>query len=357
MSDIPLLLGPLLIGAYLSAILYGILIVQASRFINHMHGPIFRLHGIVLHLIFMSHGKYEVLIVVYRDRIVMRYFLIFLLLAETANVATDFLAAWEPLVAQNGSPRALEISPTGIHPEPILTSLISTGVQIFMGWRIRMLTSSRLLFGIIIVLAFTSLASGITSTIYLSMLPAYADFSRSDGPIYTWLITATAADVTIAVSMVAHLVRRRGVSPRTNSVINRIIRMMVQTGVLTSVAAIADLVTYAFSPIHLGLFFGKAIHNLFIIKVRFEIGSLNARIELNQMLDQQDDSFSIHLTRLELHPNQSAPISDSHGSTDTTSVPRFAARLDTHSSDQRTKLYSNDSAMTPKPLGDLDSAV
>ncbi|KAF5353031.1 hypothetical protein D9757_011857 [Collybiopsis confluens] len=94
----------------------------------------------------------------------------FLLLAETVSVWTDFAAVWEPLIAVSGSIRELEFSPIGLR-----------------------------------------------------------------------------ADLKFALPLTfLSKMRNKGNSATTDSVIDRIIRTTVQTGALTSVGAIADLLTFAF---------------------------------------------------------------------------------------------------------------
>lgn len=109
----------------------------------------------------------------------------------------------------------------------LIQATISTLVEIYMGWRIRKLTSSNLLFGLIAFLAFSSLGNlsansltlnilrtshysqtvgGVSSTILVSLMPEYSQFINFQGAILTWLISSATADIVIAVSLVVYLV-------------------------------------------------------------------------------------------------------------------------------------------------------
>ncbi|KAF5353030.1 hypothetical protein D9757_011856 [Collybiopsis confluens] len=287
MSAVGKLIGPLLVGAYLNAIMYGVLLVQVS-FLPSTSSKCHtrdRSKGA-----FLFHCLQKVA---------------FLLAVETVSVWADFAVVWEPLVAENGgslslilfsllikhkgSARALEVSPIGLRADPIVTSLISTTVQIYMGWRIRRLTASTLLFGIIVLFAFASQAAAISSTILLSKAPAYVDFDRLNGSIYSWLTSSAVADVIIAVSLVVYLMKSRGNSAATDSVIDRIIRITVQTGALTSVAAITDLLTFAFSRSTIQFIWDFSLGKLYTISL---LSGLNARTKWAQMLDQDDGIVS-----------------------------------------------------------------
>ncbi|KAF5353032.1 hypothetical protein D9757_011854 [Collybiopsis confluens] len=274
MSDTTLLIGPMFIGAYLSAILFGVTLVQA-----HSYFTVYK-----------------------NDRPAIRSLLIFLLLAETVKVGTDFAAIWEPLVTDNGSARALEISPIGIHADPMITSFISTAVQLFRAWQIRTFTASKVLPIILVFFAFASLVGGVSSTIFVSMAPAYSDFGRLNGPIYTWLISSAVADIIIAISMVIQLLKKKeGTSPKTETVIDRIIRMYVQTGALTSIAAIADLLTFAFSGSTIQFIWDFSLGKLYTISL---LSSLNARPELRRLLnpEREGDPTLVHLEQLDIRP-------------------------------------------------------
>jgi len=70
------------------------------------------------------------------------------------------------------------------------------------------------------------------------------------GSAATWLAGSAACDLLIAVSMVFLLssARKRSFSERTERMITRLIRMTVETGVVTATAAILDLAFFLGTP-------------------------------------------------------------------------------------------------------------
>ncbi|KAE9397175.1 hypothetical protein BT96DRAFT_996014 [Gymnopus androsaceus JB14] len=263
MPDLSLLIGPFVVGSYFNAILYGVLLVQANIYYSTSKG----------------------------DRLWMRYLVLFLIIAETVDVIADFELIWQPLITENGTSRALEVSPTALRAEPVVTATISTLVEIYMGWRIRKLTSSNLLFGLIAFLAFSSLVGGVSSTILVSLMPEYSQFINFQGAILTWLISSATADIVIAVSLVVYLVKNKGNFKATDTVIDRIIRVTVQTGALTSIAAISDCLTFVLdSHSTLQFIWDLPLAKLYTISL---LSSLNARAQWQRMLDKDRNTSFI----------------------------------------------------------------
>ncbi|KAJ7040920.1 hypothetical protein C8F04DRAFT_1253430 [Mycena alexandri] len=79
--------------------------------------------------------------------------------------------------------------------------------------------------------------------------PAWADFAHFTGLIIAWMTTTILVDVTITVILVWYLQRahKTGVQG-TDQLVDRIIRLTVQTGLLTSVWALIDLVLFLTLP-------------------------------------------------------------------------------------------------------------
>ncbi|KAI5999183.1 hypothetical protein EDD15DRAFT_2517014 [Pisolithus albus] len=62
--------------------------------------------------------------------------------------------------------------------------------------------------------------------------------------VTTWLVGAALADMITAASLVWHLGRHKHLYPSLSSSLNRILRMTIQTAVLTTSIAILDLACY-----------------------------------------------------------------------------------------------------------------
>ncbi|KAJ3788139.1 hypothetical protein GGU10DRAFT_385259 [Lentinula aff. detonsa] len=149
---------------------------------------------------------------------------------------------------------------------PILSSIIAAIVQIYFGWRIWKLTHSRIIFSVIGVLALLQLGGGIAVGIFLWR--DSSEVARSDGLVSSVgvrLAGSALADTVIAISMtyfvsakihnpeyegshvhrIFQLVRSKSqIVGHMNNVVTRLIRLTIETGTVTAIAAIVDLVFF-----------------------------------------------------------------------------------------------------------------
>ncbi|KAJ8078157.1 hypothetical protein PM082_000363 [Marasmius tenuissimus] len=239
--------GPMVIGVFLSTILYGITLIQIVIYFQRTN----------------------------RDPAYIKYFVLYLLVAETVCAALFFVMIYEPLVLKSGKPEIQITSPFLLRTDGPITALIATPVQLFMAWRIKIISRSVLLSVAISILSLCSLAGGIWLGVSVAQKPNFQDFELFRAAPGTWLVTAAAADVLIAASLVYFLVKRKTTIVSTNHQIDRIIRLTVQTGTITAVAALTVAVVFLSSP-HTTIFF---IWDLCLSKLYSNsvLSSLNAR--------------------------------------------------------------------------------
>ncbi|RDB17460.1 hypothetical protein Hypma_001627 [Hypsizygus marmoreus] len=220
MPSIQLLFGPMLIGAFMNAILYGVMVVQ----------------------MFMYHQTYK------RDPTWMRFFILFLFVLETLNTGFDIAMMYEPLVAKFGTTDATTFFPMFLAADPLLTVIISTPIQIFIAWRIKIISRATWLAVGICILAIISLGGGIWLTVTVVHVRRYTRKPELHWPALMWLLASAIADVTITVSLSMHLRRRKTGFSGTDDAIDRIIRLTIQTGFVTAVFAILDVVCFLALP-------------------------------------------------------------------------------------------------------------
>ncbi|KAJ7478394.1 hypothetical protein FB451DRAFT_1241919 [Mycena latifolia] len=218
--NVNLLFGPMLIGAFLNTLLYGVMIVQASTY----------------------QQRYK------HDRPWFRYLVLYLFIAETVNWVCDVGLIYEPLIFRFGTLEALRVSPLLLRADAALTGMISTPIQFFIAWRVRVVTHSAILPAIICILSVISLGGAVATSTAVSLHPAFADFPTSEPMIIVWLIATTACDVFLTCSLVYSLWVRKTNVISTDSYINKIIRLTVQTGVLTAGAALLDMILFLTLP-------------------------------------------------------------------------------------------------------------
>lgn len=213
MASVKFLYGPMLFGVYLNMILYGILIVQTYDYIRGWK----------------------------KDAVWIRCLVVYLFIAETANTALDMHTMYEPLIMRFGTPEATKFIPTSFASEPIMNVLVSMPIQLFFAWRVKVLTRSYLLATIIIIFAITSFAGGVWTTYKTAMVRLFIHKNLLEPPALVWLLGSCVADIFITTVLVISLAKRRTGIGATDDVISKIIRMTIQTGLLTALFAVADV--------------------------------------------------------------------------------------------------------------------
>ncbi|KAJ7081958.1 hypothetical protein C8R44DRAFT_894930 [Mycena epipterygia] len=222
--NVELLFGPMLIGVLLNTTLYGVLLVQ----------------------MLMYYQRYR------RDRTWFRCLALYLLIAETVNVVFNIGLIYEPLIFRYGTAKALEISPLLLRPEAAVTKNVSGRdiypVQLFVAWRVKMLTESYFFPFLIALSSLISLGGGLSVTIMVTLHSAYADFASFHPFVITWLSSTAACDVILSGALIYSLYTRKSGVSTTDRYVDRIISLTVQTGSITAITALLDLFVFLFSP-------------------------------------------------------------------------------------------------------------
>ncbi|KAJ7354404.1 hypothetical protein DFH08DRAFT_44245 [Mycena albidolilacea] len=217
---VELLFGPLLIGTILSTAVYGIMSVQ----------------------MFQYYQAYK------RDTRWIRYFMLYLFFAETANLLFEIGIIYEPLIIRYGTERAVITSPLFLPGDAISIVAVSTPVQLFTAWRISVITGSIILPLIISVLSVASFGGGLLVTIFAAVRNEFREFQSFSGAVILWLVCSAVCDVLIAVVLTYSLTKRKTGFTAVDGQINRIIRLTVQTGAITAIAALADVILFLAFP-------------------------------------------------------------------------------------------------------------
>jgi len=178
------------------------------------------------------------------DRGWFRYLVLYLVIMETVNWICDIGVIYEPLIIRYATPEALLISPVMLRTDAVLTVLVSTPIQLFIAWRVRVVTNSFFLPSIITILATVSLGGGLATTAVDTLHPQFADFQEFHLEVIIWLVASAACDVFLTASLVYSLWSRKTNIVSTDSYLNKIIRLSVQTGSITSAAALLDMILY-----------------------------------------------------------------------------------------------------------------
>ncbi|KAL0958479.1 hypothetical protein HGRIS_000618 [Hohenbuehelia grisea] len=250
-----LLFGPMLIGAFLNTILYGVLVVQT----------------------FIYYQTYK------KDATWLRYFVLYLFVLETLNTGFDIAMMYEPLVLNYGTPAALTYFPKMIAADPIITVCISTPIQAFIAWRIKIISRTTWIPIVICIFALISSAGGVWTCITVVSVRVFARKPELHWPALTWLLSSAISDVLITLALVWNLYRRKTGFDDTDSAINKIIRLTVQTGMITAIFAIADVVFFMISPrTTLNFIWDLALCKLYSNAL---VSTLNARVGWDRLIN------------------------------------------------------------------------
>ncbi|KAJ6533936.1 hypothetical protein DFH09DRAFT_1284345 [Mycena vulgaris] len=212
--DVHLLYGPLLVGVLFNMILYGVLVAQQLTYLQTSHKDPWWMSILVWGVFFV----------------------------ETANTALDIGMIYEPLILHYGAP-PINL-PTVFITQPICVMLVGFPIQLFFIWRIRTLTGQNVIPFVIFLFSLVALGGGLWTTV---RIPAVAEFRRV--PILhtsatVWLIGSAGTDLCIAFSLAIALKRMKTGFATTDTVVDKIIRMTVQTGMLTALFSILDVVSF-----------------------------------------------------------------------------------------------------------------
>ncbi|KAI6032379.1 hypothetical protein BKA83DRAFT_106430 [Pisolithus microcarpus] len=221
---LPVSQGPFLIGLAINIFLHGLATTQ-------------------VYLYFTGYKKCA-------DKLWLKSLIAILYLADTFNCIVSIYYIYSALVIHFGASLVLPRRYTLIFRTPVcnptsrLQGVVSVAVQLFFAWRAHVLTKNVFIVATIILCSLASLAGSLGCAISLAANPSIFLVPDLRVEVTIWLVGAVLADTIIAASLVWHLGRHRSFYPAVNSTINRILRMTVQTGVLTTIIAIIDLTCY-----------------------------------------------------------------------------------------------------------------
>ncbi|KAJ7754594.1 hypothetical protein B0H16DRAFT_1542905 [Mycena metata] len=217
-DDIIWLAGPRLVGLILNWWLLGALTVQV--YVYHVNFP--------------------------KDKRLLKAIVYVVYLLDWAQTASATYDAFQWFVYGWGSIPAMFGVFSSFLNVPALSSVIGAVVQVFFGWRIFSLSKSWVTFAIIIFLALLQLGGGGAVSYYL--FTDASEVTRSDGlvrAVGVRLGVSAAVDTVIAAAMTYFLVRSRSqVLSGMNTVISRLVALTIETGTITAIAAIVDLIFF-----------------------------------------------------------------------------------------------------------------
>ncbi|KAL0949030.1 hypothetical protein HGRIS_009125 [Hohenbuehelia grisea] len=114
----------------------------------------------------------------------------------------------------------------------------------FMAWRIRIIIKSNWIALSIVFFALVGLAGGCWTGATVIIVKRFSKKPRLHWPALMWLLASAVSDAIITCTLVFSLSRRKTGFNSTDDAINRIIRMTVQTGLITAIFAALDVISF-----------------------------------------------------------------------------------------------------------------
>ncbi|CAE6359496.1 unnamed protein product [Rhizoctonia solani] len=227
MAAMDLLLGPILLGTIVNIWLYGIMVTQTTMY--YVAFP--------------------------RDHRWIKILVGYMFVVDTLNSIFDIGLVWKYTITLFGDKEGILVSSWWFNVEPVMTVMISSATQTFFAWRVAKLTGHAWMGWGIAISAFIQFAAGLGSTIGAFIVRDFARFQELKVAVITWLGLSALTDVVITCILSWYLHTHRTGFSKTDDVITRLVRLTVQTGLITTVWATTDLILYLGWSHNLHLFF------------------------------------------------------------------------------------------------------
>jgi len=226
-SQILLVIGPILLGMGLSAVLYGIMISQLNSYYTKTN----------------------------QDHFFIKFTVYALFCVDTFHSVGVVHLAWSFLCSGWGQLNHLRFVTWGFATMPLILSFVAAWVQLFFAWRIWELgRKERILWTAVVCAIFLMVllqfSTGLATTIRFFLIHGDStQFSQVFVTASIWLAANAACDVVIAVSLIVLTLRTKKQSSASSnqSLRSKTIELVVATGFVTACSAVLEL----------GLFWGR----------------------------------------------------------------------------------------------------
>ncbi|KZT23453.1 hypothetical protein NEOLEDRAFT_1180103 [Neolentinus lepideus HHB14362 ss-1] len=253
--------GPALIGLFFNILLYGIMITQTFLYYNTFK----------------------------KDRLWMKIFVMVLFIADTLNSVFDCVWIYQSLIVNFGNAPYLAAADWIFGTDPAMTGIISTMVQLFFAWRVRVLTARLPLALVIAFMSIVAGLSGLGTSIAVGIIPQFVHFQKFQVIVIMWLLTTCICDIAITAALTWHLRRHKTGFPATDDVVNKIIRLTVQTGMITAIVAVIDLGMFLGTSTGLHLSFNFPLSKLYTNSLMSTLNSRSGWGKYSRTTDHSED--------------------------------------------------------------------
>ncbi|CAA7265496.1 unnamed protein product [Cyclocybe aegerita] len=222
--------------------------------------------GVMMTQVYLYYAQYK------GDKAWIKIFVAGLFLADTVNTIFMFVYLYRCFITFFGDNEALSTADWLFATEPSTTAsgLIACAVQLFFAWRVYVLSKTWIYAGCITALAITGGIASIVTAVEVGRTPSFVDFQNFKATVIVWLASEAICDVMITTVLRKH---KTGFQ-RSDMVVDRIIRITVQTGLITMIVASLDLLFFLIDPSGTHLLFNFPLAKLYSNSL---MSSLNSR--------------------------------------------------------------------------------
>ncbi|KAF9463008.1 hypothetical protein BDZ94DRAFT_645408 [Collybia nuda] len=167
---------------------------------------------------------------------------------DTFHSASVIYMAWVYYITNHANPQAIHNTAWPYPFTVIATSAAAFLTQCFLGYRIFRLTKSKIIYCAIVVLSVVALIMGTVCGIFVWQVTSRATVTHLQPLIAVWQCFEVGVDAVITGILSYVLSRSRTGFHRSDTIINRIIRAAIQTGLLCGIFSILSLIFFLTMP-------------------------------------------------------------------------------------------------------------
>lgn len=324
--------GPLLIGTLFNVLLFGICLMQAHTYSRHCDN----------------------------DAKWIQYMVAWTVCMEATSSAFASFITFDYAVRDFGRPEKVLIRTPEFSAFILTIGICSTTVQSFYAWRVNKLLGKQWLSNIIYVSAVTQMLCVIgvaTGDSIVTSFKAFQQFKPVRVIVIIWMVLAPVTDLFIAGLLVLFLRRSRTGFRKTDSVLNRLTLLTVQTGAVTALGALLGLLLFLTLPDFYHLLFILTLPELYGVCL---MSSLNARSawagdlsgeQTFHWSQQQQTSRGVQITTTTVTHGDAFELAQRNDDEVAMDVRRTTAKLRPESADIK-RSESNTSDAKRRPIGD-----
>ncbi|KAF5345514.1 hypothetical protein D9758_012036 [Tetrapyrgos nigripes] len=209
------------------------------------HGPMYigflfnvLLHGIMITQIYLYYSHFK------KDQPWMKIFVAGLFIADSLNTVFDAVYLYDSLVKHFDDVSYLGRATWVFATDPALTGIIAGLVQLFFAWRVKVLSNNLWLVGLVVVCSLAGTVGGIITSFEVGITPEFVNFLVRHSLARGGVLWRLDHHHNVGLEFRAH---KTGFQA-SDELIDRIIRLTMQTGLLTALVACLDLLFFLTDP-------------------------------------------------------------------------------------------------------------